>query len=150
MLLLLVFACLAPAAAQLQPDEVLRVVQKSAEDWNRGDLNAFMQCYEQSEETTFVGTEVSRGTSAVLARYRRAYPDTTAMGKTTFTELKVRPLSAELAIVTGRFTLVRKQELGGNKTGLFTLVMRKTRLGWRVIHDHTSSDPGPVPASRQP
>ena len=118
---------------------MLGVIEKSAQDWNRGDLEAFVQCYEQSPETTFVGTEVSRGTDAVLSRYQRAYPDAARMGKTTFSELQTRPLSAELAIVTGRFHLQRDAQWGGDKSGLFTLVMRKGASGWRIIHDHTSS-----------
>jgi ketosteroid isomerase-like protein len=61
------------------------------------------------------------------------------MGKTTFSELQARPLSADLAIVTGRFHLERALEFGGNKAGLFTLVMRKSAAGWRIIHDHTSA-----------
>jgi uncharacterized protein (TIGR02246 family) len=133
-------AALATAQTQSpQAAEITAVVEKSADDWNRGDLEAFVQCYEQSPETTFVGTEVSRGTDAVLSRYQRAYPDAAHMGKTTFSELQARPLSADLAIVTGRFHLTREAQLGGDKSGLFTLVMRKGAAGWRIIHDHTSA-----------
>ena len=143
---LLVTACAIAChlAAVAQEKEILSVILKSAEDWNRGDLKAFMQSYEDSFDTTFVGAAVSRGTEAVLARYRRAYASTEQMGKTTFSELHVRPLSPELAIVIGRFTLDRKPEAGGGKTGLFTLIMRKTAAGWRIIHDHTSpTSPNP-------
>ncbi len=143
MLLTMVLLSVLPASAQTQTEAILALVRKSAEDWNRGDLKAYMQSYEKSGETTFVGAEVSRGTDAVLARYLRAYPDGERMGKTTFSALHVRPLSGDLAIVTGRYTLIRRQEWGGDKTGLFTLVVRKTRLGWRVIHDQTNSECGP-------
>jgi uncharacterized protein (TIGR02246 family) len=134
-----VLAACAPARAQTPSAEILAVIEKSAEDWNRGDLEAFVQCYEQSPATTFVGTEVSRGTDAVLSRYKRAYPDAARMGTTTFSELQARPLTAELAIVTGRFHLQRDAQWGGDKSGLFTLVMRKGASGWRIIHDHTSA-----------
>ena len=134
--LLLIGFCVTCAA---QDREILAVILKSADDWNRGDLNAFMQSYENSPDTTFVGTEVARGTGAVLARYKRSYSTVEQMGKTTFTELKARPLTPELAIVTGRFTLERAAEFGGRRTGIFTLVMRKGAAGWRIIHDHTSA-----------
>src|SRR6185503_2664402 len=98
-----------------------------ADDWNRGDLQTFMQSYENSPDTTFVGTDVARGTDAVLARYRRTYSSVEQMGKTSFSELRARPLGPDLAIVTGRYTLERKAEFGGRKTGIFTLVMRKTK-----------------------
>ncbi|MGH7372302.1 MAG: nuclear transport factor 2 family protein, partial [Candidatus Methylomirabilales bacterium] len=26
----------------------------------------------------------------------------------------------------------------GETTGLFTLLLRKTKGGWRIVHDHTS------------
>ena len=136
----LVMHAAVPATAQAQSPEILAVVEKSAGDWNRGDIEAFVQCYEQSPETTFVGAEVSRGTDAVLDRYKRTYPDPARMGKTTFSELQARPLSANLAIVTGRFHLARDVASGGDKSGLFTLVMRKGAAGWRIIHDHTSAD----------
>jgi len=29
--------------------------------------------------------------------------------------------------------------MGGNKAGIFTLVLRKGASGWRIIHDHTSA-----------
>jgi uncharacterized protein (TIGR02246 family) len=138
-LCLAVLAACAPSIAQTASAEMLAVIEKSAADWNRGDLEAFVQCYEQSPETTFVGTEVSRGTDAVLSRYQRTYPDAARMGKTTFSELQARPLGADLAIVTGRFQLQRGAQWGGDKSGLFTLVMRKGASGWRIIHDHTSA-----------
>ena len=120
-------------------DEMFAVLHQSVDDWNRGDLDAFVQCYEQSRETTFVGTEISRGVDGVLARYKRSYPDKEQMGRTTFSDLQARPLTATLAIVTGRFTLERKPEFGGKRTGIFTLVMRKSPAGWRIIHDHSSA-----------
>lgn len=122
-----------------QARELLAVIEKSADDWNRGDIEAFLQSYEQSPDTTFVGTEVSKGTDEVLARYRRAYPDAARMGRVRFSGLEPRMLSPELAIVTGRFHLDRDEQHGGGKTGLLTLVMRKGSNGWRVIHDHTSA-----------
>jgi uncharacterized protein (TIGR02246 family) len=134
---LLLIACCVVSAAQ--DKDVLAPILKSAEDWNRGDLKAFMQSYENSPDTTFVGSEVAHGTDAVLARYRRTYSSVQQMGKTTFSDLKVRPLSPELAVVTGRYTLDRAAEFGGRKTGIFTLVMRKSAVGWRIIHDHTSA-----------
>jgi uncharacterized protein (TIGR02246 family) len=120
-------------------DDPVAVIQKSAADWNRGDIEAFVQCYEQSPETTFVGATVSHGAENILARYRRSYPDRAHMGRLTFSELQPRPLTPALAIVTGRFTLERTQEGGGRSTGLFTLVLRRGDGGWHIIHDHTSS-----------
>ncbi len=119
-------------------DERLQLILKSADDWNRGDIEGFVRSYEEGPETTFVGSTVMHGTQDILARYRRAYPDRQHMGKLTFSELNARTLSPTLAIVTGRFTLERSAQAGGKATGLFTLVLRRGRQGWRIIHDHTS------------
>jgi ketosteroid isomerase-like protein len=53
-----------------------------------------------------------------------------------FTELAVRPLAADAALATARWTLS-----GGGKpdqTGWFTLVLLRSPAGWRVVHDHSS------------
>jgi ketosteroid isomerase-like protein len=60
------------------------------------------------------------------------------MGTLRFSELDIRPLSGEIAIVTGRFDLERSTAGGGPANGRFTLVLKKTPRGWRIIHDHTS------------
>ncbi len=122
-------------------DDIVAVIQKSADDWNRGDLKAYVQCYEQSRETTFVSSEVVHGTDGVLARYQRNYPDKAHMGELTFSQMQVRPLSSDIAIATGRFTLERTADGGGHATGLFTLVLRRGPQGWRIIHDHTHATP---------
>ncbi len=136
--LLIFIASFAQDPGRTPGDEPLAVIRKSVEDWNRGDIEAFVKSYEQTPETTFVGTTIVHGANDILARYRRSYPDRAHMGKLTFSELQARTLSPTLAIVTGRFTLERTAEAGGRATGLFTLVMRRSQGSWRIIHDHTS------------
>lgn len=121
----------------VQPEEILTPLIESLDAWNSGDLERFMDAYEAAPETTFVGAEVAKGTAAVLARYRRDYPDQDHMGRTEFSELEARPLSEDLAIVTGRYRLERSEEYGGPAHGIFSLVMRKSGDGWRIIHDHS-------------
>jgi uncharacterized protein (TIGR02246 family) len=122
-------------------EEILAPLIESVDAWNSGDLERFMDSYEAAPETTFVGAEVAKGTAAVLARYRRDYPDQDRMGRTEFSELEARPLSEDLAIVTGRYRLERNEEYGGPAHGIFSLVMRKSHGSWRIIHDHTSRLP---------
>ncbi len=132
--------CLAlavPAAAQIP--EIDKLLQDSQAAWNRGDLAAFASYYEDSPETTFIGREVTRGgVAAILDRYRRAYPTREAMGTLTFSEIAIRPLAADLAIATGKFSLARTAAGGGPASGRFTLILRRTSAGWKIIHDHTS------------
>jgi uncharacterized protein (TIGR02246 family) len=122
-----------------QTDDVRAVLQHSEVAWNRGDLTAFASYYEDSPETTFIGHEVVRGgVAAILERYRRAYPTRESMGKLAFSNVEVRTLAPGLALVTGEFHLERTAAGGGNAAGRYTLILRKTSAGWKIIHDHTS------------
>ena len=56
-----------------------------------------------------------------------------------FEEIEVRPLSPALALVTARFILQRGSEI--TASGPFTLVMERRPEGWKILHDHSSSDP---------
>ena len=122
-----------------QADDVRAVLDHSAEAWNRGDLAAFVSYYEDSPETTFVGREVVRGgVAAILNRYRKAYPTRETMGTLTFSGIEVRMLAPDVALVMGAYHLERTATGGGNAAGRYTLILRKTPAGWKIIHDHTS------------
>jgi len=122
-----------------QGDEIRAMLKNSEAAWNRGDLAAFATDYEDSAETTFIGREITHGgVEAILARYRRGYPTPEAMGTLTFSEIAVRPLGKGYALANGRFALKRTPAGGGDAAGRFTLVLRKTKAGWKIIHDHSS------------
>jgi len=122
-----------------QGDEVRKLLKDSEAAWNRGDLVAFASHYDDSPDTTFIGREVTHGgPDAIVARYRRGYPTREAMGTLTFSEIVVRPLGEGFALAHGRFALQRTVAGGGDATGRFTLILRKTPTGWKIIHDHSS------------
>lgn len=124
--------------AQTPEDEIRRLLVRQQTDWNSGDIRAFMSGYEKSDTITFVGATVTRGFEKVLARYLEKYPNKSAMGELTFSGLEVKVLGTDHASVIGRFHLKRSKEAGGDATGLFTLICRKTPAGWKIILDHTS------------
>ena len=113
---------------------VLRAQQSA---WNRADVDAFLEGYWHSPELTFSGSNgVARGWDAVLARYKKNYPDRAAMGQLSFSDLEFRFLGPDAALVLGKWHLQReKDELGG----VFTLVWQRFPEGWKIIHDHTSA-----------
>ena len=123
-----------------QSDDLRAVLTQSEQAWNRGDLSTFASYYDDSPDTTFVGHEVVRGgVQAILNRYRKAYPTPEAMGKLSFSNIAVRVLAPDVALVTGEFHLERTKAGGGNADGHYTLVLRKTPAGWKIIHDHSST-----------
>jgi uncharacterized protein (TIGR02246 family) len=122
-----------------QTDDIRAMLQNSEAAWNRGDLVAFVTDYEDSPETTFIGNEVVRGgREAILGRYRRRYPNREAMGRLTFSEIEVRTLAPGVALADGKYELKRASSGGGDAAGRFTIVLRKTPAGWKIIHDHSS------------
>jgi beta-aspartyl-peptidase (threonine type) len=107
-------------------------------DWNRGDIDAFMKGYWNSPAITFAGVSgVSRGWQTVLDHYHKNYPDRAAMGHLDFSEIEITPLGNDAALILGRWHLTRD---AGPVGGIFSLVARRFPEGWRIIHDHTSTD----------
>jgi|SRR5260370_913623 uncharacterized protein (TIGR02246 family) len=122
-----------------QGEEIRTLLAKSEAMWNRGDLAGFTSYYEDAPTTTFIGREVVRGgTKAILERYQRRYPNREAMGTLSFSEIEVRDLAPGVALASGKYDLARTAAGGGNASGRFTLVVRKTPAGWKIIHDHSS------------
>ena len=127
----------AAAVGFAQGDEVRKLLKDSEDAWNRGDVVTFASFYD--EGATFIGREVTHGgPEAIAARYRRTYPTRETMGTLTFSEIEVRPLGDAYALAHGRYSLKRTAAGGGDAGGRFTLVLRKSSSGWRIIHDHTN------------
>ncbi|HMJ24790.1 MAG TPA: nuclear transport factor 2 family protein [Pyrinomonadaceae bacterium] len=113
------------------------VIEAQAAAWNRGDLEGYMDGYDRSSRTEFVGGDtITRGWQTVLDRYRQKYDSREKMGVLTFSNLEITVLSKDAALVLGRWHLKRA---GDEPHGTFTLLFRKTKAGWRIVHDHSSS-----------
>ena len=118
---------------------ILAVLTVQQSDWNKGDIRGFMEGYWNSSELTFAGTGgFTRGWQPVLARYEKNYADKAAMGTLDFSELEIRSLGPDAALVLGKWHLQRQ---AGDVGGIFTLVVQKFPEGWRIIHDHTTQSP---------
>jgi len=120
---------------------ILETMNKSVEDWNRGDIDAFAQSYKNSPDILFIGRHIEHGYEGMLAGYKAAYPTAASMGKLSFTDLEVQPLDERFATATGWFHLVRSAKNGGNSDGYFLLVLEKTDAGWKIVRDDTTSVP---------
>jgi ketosteroid isomerase-like protein len=113
------------------------VLDAQAAAWNRGDLEGYMDGYDRSPNTEFVGGDtINRGWQAVLDRYKKSYDSREKMGVLTFSDLEITVLSKDAALVLGRWRLKRAND---EPHGTFTLLFRKTKAGWRIVHDHSSS-----------
>ena len=116
------------------------MLQRSAADWNRGDLAGFMSDYAKDSLTSYrAGAHMQYGWQPLYDRYQKNY---FAPGKSrdslSFDELRVRALTPDLAYATARYTLSRRDSVVAS--GPFTLVLQKRGDRWQILHDHTSSD----------
>ncbi len=119
-----------------EKEAIRAVMDKQSSAWNAGDIPGFMAGYWRSPNMTFVsGDTVTRGWQAALDRYKRNYDTKEKMGTLTFSGLEVRMISRSYALVLGSWSLVREKD---NPKGKFTLVFRKIRGEWKIIHDHSS------------
>jgi ketosteroid isomerase-like protein len=138
-----------PAHAQDEPDnplhtasrvelDVVKAVLAQEKAWNAGDIPAYVKGYKDSPDTLFIGKQVSRGFAQILQDYQRNYPDRSAMGTLTFSELEVHPVDDTIAVCIGKYHLDRTKKDGGPADGLFSLVLEKTNDGWKIVLDHTT------------
>ncbi|SKA16557.1 Ketosteroid isomerase homolog [Chitinophaga eiseniae] len=133
------FSALPARHANAQQDdrrqiESLMAAQTSA--WNRGDIDGFMQTYWRSDSLLFIGKNgVTYGWQATLDRYKKTYPDSTAMGKLDFKLLEFKPLGRDVYFVVGKWHLQRSI---GDLQGHFSLTLRRIHGAWKIIADHSS------------
>jgi uncharacterized protein (TIGR02246 family) len=120
---------------------IQRVLEDQVAAWNRGDVEAFMRGYKDAADTTFIGKSIAQGYAPILERYKKTYATRDAMGTLDFSEIHVRELGENYAVVTGKFNLARTGAGGGDASGIFSLIWEKTPAGWKIILDHTSSTP---------
>jgi ketosteroid isomerase-like protein len=118
------------------------MLDASAGAWNRGDLDGFVSTYADDSATTFVsGGQVQRGFAWIRQNYAPRFAPGARRDSLRFERFVARPLGREFTMVTARYVLFRGDSV--TSSGPFTLILRRQGTGWKIIHDHTSSDPRP-------
>lgn len=120
--------------------EIGTVLAKQVSAWNAKDLEGYMKGYWSSPELTFYSNAtVTKGWASTLARYRQRYQgEGHEMGTLDFADTTTELLGGEAAMVHGRWRL--KLTGGKERSGLFTVVLRRFPTGWLIVHDHSSAD----------
>jgi len=137
LLLLCVTSVFSQTKAAKDAKAIQTVLDAQCAAWNRGDIEGFMDGYERSEKTVFVGGDnVTRGWQTVLDRYKRNYDSREKMGTLTFSDLEITPIGNDAALVLMRWHLQRAKD---EPHGRSTLIMRRTKQGWKIAHDHSSA-----------
>lgn len=116
---------------------VRAVLDAQRDAWNRGDIEGYMDGYARASDIVFIsGDSVTRGWQTVHDRYKKNYDSREKMGALTFSDLETNVLSNDAAVTIGRWHLQRAND---EPHGRFTLIFRRLKQGWRIVHDHTSS-----------
>lgn len=123
--------------AQTTDETTIRdLLQKQQEDWNRGNIEAFMQGYWQSDSLMFIGSSgVTYGFKNTWERYKKNYDSRDKMGELKFDLLHVNRLANDVYMVVGKWHLKRTV---GDVGGIYTLILRKISGKWVITSDHTS------------
>jgi len=138
-LLLCPSIALSSSAKTYSADEGVRgLLDAQSNAWNRGDLDEFLTGYLNSNEISFVSSSGEvRGLEALRERYQKKYgSNRETMGKLSFSDLKVQNLGSTNALCIGHWQVDKsdKSTIGG----IFSLVLVRTKSGWKIMHDHTS------------
>jgi ketosteroid isomerase-like protein len=133
--LFICFAALWAGDTEKDTKTIRAIMDHQVNEWNKGNVEGFMSGYWKSENMTFQsGNKRLNGYGALSAMYKKNYAGA-KMGKLTFKDIVIKPLGKNIYIVLGRWNV--KTE-ASEKEGLFTLIIRKIKNQWKIIHDHSS------------
>ncbi len=116
---------------------ILALLERQTNDWNTGNIDAFMEGYWKSDSLAFVGAKgPTYGWQNTLDNYKKRYPDRATMGTLKFDILRLQFIGKGVAMLIGKWHLTRPEK--GDVGGHYTLVFRKIDNKWVIISDHTS------------
>jgi beta-aspartyl-peptidase (threonine type) len=135
--LLLIAACASPPFATQDDEAQIRAaLDASTAAWNRGSLTGHLAIYDPSV-TAMTKQGPRPGVAPIEEAFSRSYfRDGKPKQQLRTEQVTIRMLSAESALMTGRFVLFGGEEK--EQSGWFTLVWIRTPAGWKAVHDHTS------------
>lgn len=142
LLLLISLAALLPLCTSAQSnsksfEKIKAILFQQQNDWNSGNIDAFMQAYWKSDQLQFGGGNgITRGWQQTLDGYKKRYPDKKTMGELTFEIKDLTQHSRKVVSLTGSWELEREKDRPG---GHFLLIWRKIKGQWKIVADHTSS-----------
>lgn len=115
---------------------IINALHKQQEDWNRGDMAAFLSGYWNSDTLRTVNIRgVTYGWDKVSAQYRKNFPDSASMGKIDYDVIHVELIGENDVLVTGKWLLNMNKKF---KAAYFTYLYRKRNGRWVIVAEHTS------------
>lgn len=124
------------AAKQSKDEQEIRgTLDRTAEGWNKGDLNQYLSAY-VPEATEMLSTGPAGGVEAIEKTMKEGFwKSGRPIQNLHYENVVVRMLDKKAALVTGKFVLIGAGR--PDRTGWFTTVWVKTKSGWKMVHDHS-------------
>ena len=122
-------------------EQIAAMLVRSAANWNRGALDAFVDDYLPGDTTTYIGGRgILRGTAPIRAAYAPRFAPGGVRDSLSFVLLDVDPLAPDVVNVIATYVLSRRVTGRDSvtATGPTSLVMRRVEGRWRIVHDHSS------------
>jgi limonene-1,2-epoxide hydrolase len=117
-------------------EELLAFLKKLREDWNGGDMQAYLDAYWDDESMVLVSNgRVIVGKQAMTDLFTSTWPSVEKMGTFTTENEHVALLSHDEAIISGEFTHVFPHL---TVDAAFTHVMKRIDGQWKIVNEHTS------------
>jgi uncharacterized protein (TIGR02246 family) len=118
------------------PEQQIRAVfDLTAHGWNNGILSEYLSAY-VPEATEMLSTGPAGGVERIEQSMKEGFWKTgRPLQQLRYDNIVVRMLGKEHALVTGQYILSGADR--PDRKGWFTTVWRKTKDGWRMIHDHS-------------
>jgi ketosteroid isomerase-like protein len=125
-----------PSNYEASKQQITTMMLQTAEDWSKGDLEAFMNGYIKSDSLKFVGSGgITYGWQQTLENYKKGYPTKEHTGTLTFNLLEFDQLANDVFLVIGEFHLKRTV---GDADGMFSIILKHINGEWKIIADHSS------------
>ena len=131
----------AQEAAEADKQQILDVISRMQEAWNRGDFRGYMQGFKNPDVIFVSGGRFQDGWQGTLDHYIRDYGASPEMrGTLRFYDIRVEILSPDAAQLISRFELKRPQH---PQYGINTRLMRKIEGHWVIALNHVSASETP-------
>jgi ketosteroid isomerase-like protein len=148
LLLALAFAFSASFAYAQAPDQLYTATRQQLEvtkallaqqtAWNHANLDAYLAFYKDAPDTVAVLASPVRGTQSIHNAFYINFPHPENMGTLDQSDVEVRALGDNFALITGRYHLTRSKKAGGDTDGNFSDIFEKTPSGWKIVFSETT------------
>lgn len=126
-------------SSSVTKQQITQQMECSIACWNHGDLNCFMQSYENSDKTLFIsGTKFIYGWQNSFDHYMKKYGNNKSdMGNLDINVLDIEVLDNNYAYLYGNYLLIKD---GQKYSGVTSLLFKRDTKSqkWKIILDHSS------------